>query len=201
MSIRRNNLKLKSQEEVRNCPKCGAPLLSEVCQYCGTYVGEVSSIDLASEYETVECKNVGLSFFGTIFPLFFGVTFLGVSVPFLFLKPMDGAISTLAFIAPFLLVGVVSLGLSLRSICLSVMIGIKGEKKEGIVYGYMDDTIAYNNVNGQKVKLLVNTPSGKKFVIIPLKKTTKPYPVNGEVDLLLYKNYAKLLNKTVYNWS
>ncbi|XME03386.1 hypothetical protein QYZ88_004180 [Lachnospiraceae bacterium C1.1] len=201
MKIRRNNPTLKSQSEVRSCPKCGAPLLSEICQYCGTYVGEVASLDLSSEYETVECKNVGLSFFGTIFPLFFGVAFLGTSLPFLAFISPDGNISDFAILIPFILVGLVSIIIFIKSICLSAIVNFRGEKKEGIVYGYMDDTIAYNNVNGQKVKLLVNTPSGKKFVIIPLKKTTKPYPVNGEVDLLLYKNCAKLLNKTVYKWS
>ena len=79
-----------------------------------------------------------------------------------------------------------------------------GRKLTGTVYGYMDDTVAYNGVNGQKIKVLVNTREGKKFVIFPLEKTNKPYAVNSDIELRLYKNTAAVVRKRMkkedYNW-
>ncbi|MCR4792906.1 MAG: hypothetical protein K5871_09150 [Lachnospiraceae bacterium] len=51
----------------RTCPNCGAPVLSEICQYCGTVIENVSTAELASEYPTVECKLARISFFEAVF--------------------------------------------------------------------------------------------------------------------------------------
>ncbi|MBP3296883.1 MAG: hypothetical protein J6M27_09910, partial [Lachnospiraceae bacterium] len=46
-------IQLPDQQASRVCPSCGAPALSEVCQYCGTYVGTVATSELTPEYELV----------------------------------------------------------------------------------------------------------------------------------------------------
>ena len=69
-------IQLPNQQVSRVCPSCGAPALSEVCQYCGTYVGAVATSELTPEYELVHCKNAKLSFWNAAFPAFFGIPFL-----------------------------------------------------------------------------------------------------------------------------
>ena len=64
----------------------------------------------------------------------------------------------------------------------------------------MDDTVAYNGVNGQKVKILVYSSKGRKFIVVPLKRTNKPYPVNRNVNVRIYKNRAKISVNDKYEW-
>jgi len=189
---------LKPQSEAATCPNCGAPLLSEVCQYCGTYVGEVSTIDLASEYPTVECQLASFTFFGTIFPLIFAVAPITCVWGF-----SDGKMlskSAIAFLLIFLLVGIGASIVFIRNVWAVVSVAIKGVNLKGTVYGYMDDTVAYNGVNGQKIKILVYSSKGRKFIVVPLKKTNKPYPINSSVNVRIYKNRAKITVNDKYEW-
>ena len=58
----------------RVCKNCGAPVLSEVCQYCGCRVDSADTAKLSAEYETLDCKNASLTFWNTIFAGIFSVT-------------------------------------------------------------------------------------------------------------------------------
>ncbi|MBR3031751.1 MAG: hypothetical protein IKH92_01885 [Clostridiales bacterium] len=206
--IRLNNPHKKNPEDVRSCPKCGAPLLSEVCQFCGTYIGEVATADLTPEYPLVECKNARLGFWNVGFPLIFGGIFLCVSLPmFLISLFVDSAFegsgnmgkSMTLFTIPFMLIGFVAIGIALRTVFRHLQVKKHGVERSGVVYGYMDDTVAYNGVNGQKVKILVDTSEGKKFILLPLGSTSKQYEVNSTVELKLKDNWALILTKKV-NW-
>lgn len=192
---------LKPQSEAATCPNCGAPLLSEVCQYCGTYAGEVSTIDLASEYPTVECQLASFTFFGTIFPLVFAV---GFSAPIVGVMGFGDEEmlpkSAIVFLLMFLLVGIGAFIVFIRNVWAVISVAIKGVDLKGTVYGYMDDTVAYNGVNGQKVKILVYSSKGRKFIVVPLTKTNKPYPINSDVKVRVYKDRAKISINNKYEW-
>lgn len=206
-----NQPHMKPQAEANKCPSCGASVLSEVCQFCGTYVGQVSTLDLAAEYPTRECKNAKLSFWGAGVPFVVMMVCICVGVykilPLILVKDigldreaqsmvnMFGLISA----APLVLVAAISAIIFFYNFISFIKVTIKGTSLNGTIYGYMDDTVAYNGVNGQKVKILVNTSQGKRFIIMPLKVTNKPYPVNSNVSVKVLEN--KVLIKTgKYTW-
>ena len=197
--IRINNPHLKRPEEVRNCPKCGARLLSEVCQFCGTYIGEVATGDLTPEYPLVECKNGKLGFWNIGFPFMFGGIFLGVSLPMLIIFPATGFAPwyIILFFIPFILIGIISIIVGIRAFLRHLSVKKSGVVRTGVVYGYMDDTVAYNGVNAQKIKILLDTSEGKKFILLPLGTTTKPYEVNSEVQVMLMGDSAMILDKEI----
>ena len=62
-------------ETNRVCKHCGAPVLSEVCQYCGCRVDDADTAGLPAEYETIDCSNASLTFWNTIFAGIFSVMF------------------------------------------------------------------------------------------------------------------------------
>ncbi len=204
--IRLNNPHLKSPEEVRNCPKCGAPILSEVCQFCGTYIGEVATADLTAEYPMIECKSAKLDFWHIGFPLMFGGIFLTVSVPMFILSFFSDSLAGSTehsasflrlFTIPFMLIGLIAVLFAIRAFVRYLSIKKNGVIRSGVVYGYMDDTVAYNGVNGQKIKILVETSEGKKFILLPLGTTAKPYEVNSEVQVLLSDDSAMIMDKKI----
>ena len=197
--IRINNPHLKRPEEVRNCPKCGARLLSEVCQFCGTYIGEVATGDLTPEYPLVQCKNGKLGFWNIGFPFMFGGIFLGVSLPMLIIFLATGFAPwyIILFFIPFILIGVISIIVGIRAYLRHLSVKKHGVVRTGVVYGYMDDTVAYNNVNAQKIKILLDTSEGKKFILLPLGTTTKPYEVNSEVQVMLMGDSAMIIDKPI----
>ena len=202
--IRLNNERKLSPEQVRNCPKCGATLLSEVCQFCGTYIGKVATVDLTPEYPLVECKSARLNFWNVGFPLIFGSIFSLASIPFLGIIPVTNESSTSEgsmklFALPFLLIGLGSLLFAVYKLFRILQVHTKGTVRSGVVYGYMDDTVAYNGVNGQKIKILLDTAEGKKFILLPLGTTSKTHEVNSAVDVKLYDKYAVILTKKT-NW-
>ena len=82
-----------------------------------------------------------------------------------------------------------------RNIFSVLSVAIMGKKMDGTVYGYMDDTVAYNGVPGQKVKILVNASDGKRFILLPLAATTKPYPVNSDIKVRAFKRNATIISK------
>ena len=176
----------------RVCPHCGAPVLSEVCQYCGSYIGEVSTQVLSSEYPTVECKLAKFTFFGTIFPLVFAVAF---TIPgILMFLGSDDTVAAGSTI-PFTLVGIGAFVVLFINIYRVVSVGLFGKTMDGTVYGYMDDTVSYNDRPGQKIKILVTASDGKRFILLPLAGTTKPYPVNSSLKVRAFKKNAVIIAK------
>ena len=126
---------LKPQGEAATCPNCGAPLLSEVCQYCGTYTGDVSTIDLVSEYPTVDCQLASFTFFGTVFPLVFAAGFLFIPLSMLIISRGGMPKGVPLALLPFLLVGIGALVILARNIWAVISVSIKGKDLKGTVYG------------------------------------------------------------------
>ena len=202
--IQLNNPKKKEHIDARICPHCGASVLSEVCQYCGTYLGDVATADLTAEYEMIQCKSAKFSFWRIIFPMFFALGFLGLPlccfIPVFVInaeETSDSRISVLLFMIPFLLVGIGASVVMFKGIYQWLAVRFFGVVRQGTVYGYMDDTTAYNGVNGQVVKVLVQTNDGPKFIMLPLETTVMKYKVNSHVDVKLYKDYAVIIEQKV----
>ena len=172
----------------RSCPYCGAVALSEVCQFCGQYIGGTETKDLSVEYPTLECKNAELTFFGTVFPLIFMLAFgfFGFLFPVIFL--LEDSFEPVILIAciPFAAVGIGAGVAFFRSVCRFLLVMVKGKQMTATVYGYMDDTVSYNGNNGQVVKLLIDTKRGKRFIFYPLGSTNKPYMVNSKIKIRAY---------------
>ena len=183
---------------IRVCPHCGARVLSEVCQYCGSYIGEVETADLAAEYPVLECKEAVLTFWNAAFPAIFAFAFgfFGFLFPLAF-AGHEGASQVMLMSIPFGAISLVSFAIILRNLFRYLMVSLKGEEITGIVYGYMDDTIAYNGVNGKVAKILIDTAKGKRFIMYQLGSTMRKYPVNGQVRIKMYKRYFRLMPEEV----
>ena len=66
------NVMRKNQKII--CPSCGAPVVSEICAYCGRPTG-LRTTEADTEYPVLECKEVTMNFWTVGFPLIFAVMF------------------------------------------------------------------------------------------------------------------------------
>ncbi len=192
--MKRNNKEGSGRTEIRVCPHCGARVLSEVCQYCGSYIGEVSTADLAAEYPVLECREATITFWNLAFPAVFAFMFgfFGFAFPFLFSG--TGEEKTVMLIStPFAVISLCAFAIILWTLYKYFIVSVKGTEIEGTVYGYMDDTIAYNGVNGQVAKILIDTPKGRRFILYQLGSTMMKYPINGRVRIKMYRRYFRVL--------
>ncbi len=184
-----------------NCPSCGAPAVSEVCAYCGNATG-LNTAETKMEYPVLECKEATLNFWTVWFPMIFVMAFgmagLGVVIPSI---TGIGESSMLLLGVPFLLIGIVALFLVLRTIARYIKVKMSGKVIRATVYGYMDDGVLINNRPAQIVKLLVQTPTGPRFILYQLGDTLRPYGINENIDIMVYKNYFMIRkNQEVVQW-
>ncbi len=184
-------------EKNRVCKHCGAPLLSEVCQYCGCRADGTDTAALPAEYETIDCSNASLTFWNTIFAGIFSVMFGIVGCMPLWVEDITTGSESMPrlFFVPFALVGAGATVVVVYSLYKYVLVSLKGKEITGTVYGYMDDVVNYNHRPGQVCKILVDTLKGKRFIYYSLQGTNRPYPVNGKVRLMVYKNYFRIIKE------
>ncbi len=190
--------KMKPMKQQKVCPNCGAPIVSEICQYCGVATG-LNTEQAQMEYPILECKEAVLSFWTLWFPMIFAVVF---GIPALIMLPF--ALVTVIFLfvgLPLFVVGGGAMFVVIRTLVRYSKIKKHGKPIQATVYGYMDDNILINDKPAQIVKLLVETPNGPRFILYSLGKTVKPYAVNSTIDLMVYKNYFMITeNKEVVEW-
>ena len=192
----KKEMKMQPENKVqRICPNCGAPTLSEVCQYCGQYVGTATTQELSAEYPTLECKNASLTFWNVLFPMIFCLSFgfFGFIFPLLFRGMDEGEWMVQIISLPFAAISLVAGAIVLIHVIRYVLVMTQGTETTAVVYGYMNDTISYNNAPGQVVKLLLDTPNGKRFIYYKTGRTDKPYAVNHPVRLKIYRNLFRIL--------
>lgn len=179
---------MRPMSQPENCPSCGAPVTSEICPYCGTPTGlDTARADM--EYPVIECKEASLDFWNVCFPAIFAVAFgFAGSTPIIAsIVSGEGLIPALISI-PFLLVGIVAAFLVIRAVLRYIKIKTNGKKMKATVYGYMNDDVLINGYPAQIVKLLVQTPSGPRFILYQLGHTRQPYGVNDQLNILVYQN-------------
>ena len=138
-------------------------------------------------------------------PAFFGIPFLcgGIgSMASAMALPSDDLgfrVMPVLMSFPFMLIGAIALFVLFMNLKRFLDTKTKGVVREGVVYGYMDDVISYNDNNGQQVKILLDTAEGKKFILLPLGTPVKLYEVNSPIRVKLYKNYAMITQEAADN--
>ena len=179
---------IREEKQSKNCPSCGAPIVSEICAYCGAATG-LNTDEAGMEYPVLECKEADISFWTVGFPMIFAAAFglPGIIVFIIFL--IYGNLIMLLTGVPFILIGGVALWIGSRVVSHHVKLKRNGKMIQGTVYGYMDDDILINDKPAQIVKLLVQTPDGPRFILYQLGNTLKPYCVNDRIDIMVWQNY------------
>ena len=193
--------KMRPTNQQKICPSCGAPVVAEICAYCGTATG-LNTAEADMEYPVLECKEATLNFWTVWFPAIFAVAFgiAGLSVLIIAVTG-NGDISMLLMGIPFSLIGIVALFLILRTVLRYVKVKRHGKIIQATVYGYMNDNVMINDQPAQIVKLLVQTPNGPRFILYKLGNTLKPYGINDNIDIMVYRNYFMISkNKEVVQW-
>lgn len=193
--------KIKTRNQQKNCPSCGAPIVSEICAYCGTATGlQTASADM--EYPVLECKEATINFWTISFPLIFAAAF-GISGLIMLIIAGMGYRNTVFLLVgiPFFLIGAGALFLVLRTVFRYVKVKKHGKRIRATVYGYLDDNVMINNQPAQVVKLLVQTPNGPRFILYQLGNTLKPYGINDSIDIMVYQELFMICkNKETVRW-
>lgn len=179
----------------KTCPSCGAPIVSEICAYCGTATG-LHTAEADMEYPVMECKEATINFWTVGFPLIFALSFGFASFMVLMLTVAGhGETFMLLIGAPFFLIGIVAFCFVLRAVSRYRKVKNHGERLQAVVYGYLDDNVLLNGRPAQIVKLLVKTPEGPRFILYQLGDTVKRYGINDTVDIMMYENYFMICKK------
>ena len=183
------------KEEEKYCPSCGAPIVSEVCAYCGTPTG-LSTAEADMEYPVLECKEATVNFWTLWFPMIFAVSFGVTGLALLLITVLANGPSMLLLVgAPFFLIGIAAFSFLLRTVLRYMKVKTQGKVIRATVYGYMNDQVLINGQPAQIVKLLVHTGDGPRFILYQLGNTLKPYGVNDTIDVLVYQNYFMISKK------
>ncbi len=172
--------------ETRTCPNCGAPVPEGICQYCGTVFESTAAPE---DYPEVICKYAGITFHEIRF--YSGVILFSVIASICIISQSDyleGVMFALVFSLPGIIIGFVLI----KKILTFIMLTLSGANADGEVYGYKNDLIKYGDDYCQIAEVMVNAPAGKKVLLVPLHKTSHPYPLNSRVKVKTYKDFAKI---------
>ncbi len=184
--------KTTTDNKPKHCPSCGAPIVSEICAYCGTPT-QLNTAKADMEYPVMKCKAIVLNFWTIFFPLIFAISFgIGGLIPIIITTKFEPLFFLWLMGILFLLIGAVALSLVLRTYYLYFKVKKQGKRIQAIVYGYMNDSVMFNGQPAQIVKLLINTPDGPRFILYKLGSTIKLYGINDKIDILKYENYFML---------
>lgn len=178
---------VRNTEENTNlhCPNCGAPVTTEICQYCHAITGlDTNSANM--EYPVIDCKEANLGFWSVGFPMIFAIFF---GMPGIVIPIAIGDIRSALFASLFAITGITAFIIALNTFIRYLKVNNKGKEIEATVYGYMDDKVLLNGRPAQIVKLLVDTNDGLKFILYQLGNIDQPYKVNSKIKLKVYKNY------------
>ncbi len=181
-------------ENKTTCSQCGATITTEICPYCGSKT-EIDTKNADMIYPIIDCKEANIGFWTVAFPGLFAFIFggFGLFMPLIFYGSdpyMD--FSEKAMMAMFAVIfggiGITAFIIMIRPIVNWIFIKIKGKKITGTVYGYVNDSVVMNGEPAQIAKILVQTKNGPHFLFYQLGHPNKPYRINKQITLLMYKN-------------
>ena len=185
---------------MKNCPSCGAPIVSEICAYCGTPTG-LDPARVTMEYPVLECREASVTFWTLWFPLIFAAAFGIPGLIVLAIAAAGHGMGTMFLVGvPFVLIGVTALCLALRTVKRHAKVKARGETIYATVYGYMDDNLLINGRPAQIVKLLAQTPDGPRFILYQLRDTIKQYRIHDRLQLMVYQNYFSICENKSTPW-
>ena len=180
-------------EDGYTCPNCGAPVTTEICQFCGAPTA-IRSKDSDMIYPVIECDEVDVNWheFGQVFAM--GLGFIGFIIFALFI--FGNTSSLVLHFVVFGLIGTFFLGFIVKSLWKYLTVKLFGTKIEGTVWGYMDNDRQSrvlsgqpgDRSNGQIIKILIDTNEGKRFLLYELRNNEQPYGINKPIYLKKYKN-------------
>lgn len=193
--------KIRPKNQQGKCPSCGAPVVAEICSYCGTATG-LNTAEADMEYPVLECIEATVSFWTVWFPMIFAVSFGGAGLLFLIIAIVEfGELFAILMSIPFVLGGVAASSIVIRTLLRYGKVKKYGKMITATVYGYMNDNVLINGEPAQIVKLLLQTPKGPRFILYKLGRTIKPYGINDTIDIMVYENYFLIVkNKEVMQW-
>ena len=187
---------------VFHCKNCGAEVTTELCPYCNSLTGiDISKVK--DKYPLLECKEASLNTFILWLLFIFAFLFwigLNVSIndfpkEILEEKPMYRTIEIILSIVIFL-ISLLPLITALIPIIRHIIVKLLGKEIEGTIYGYTDDnSMIINGNNTKAIKILIDTPEGKKYILYKTQDTKKKYKLNGKIKLLVYKKLFLIKNK------
>ena len=171
------------------CPHCGTPIPGDICQYCSKVTDGKKPERKPVRYPEVVCRYVGItfheiSFYSTLI-LF---SFIAVICIIINTEYMEAVLLALIFSLPGIIIGITLIRRAFTFLLLSV----NGTDAEGEVYGYKDDQMRYGEDFCQIAEVMVKSPEGEKILLIPLNKTSHPYPLNSSVRIRKYKDFVKI---------
>jgi hypothetical protein len=167
------------------CPNCGTPLTEGTCSYCGEKTG-IKTKDIDIEYPVIECKEASINFINFYFPLMFGSCFVfsAIVINLIFVYSGIDFLSTVLIFCALLIPGIVLFVIAFIKLARYKKVLKRGKEIEATVYRYMKETMWDNDM---KVKLLIDTEQGKKFILYKLDDNTV-YEVNSKIKLITYKD-------------
>lgn len=189
------------RNQQKYCSSCGAPVVSEICAYCGTATG-LNTAEADMVYPVLECKEATLNFWTVCFPMIFAAAF-GIPGAFMLIVAATGFGNGVMFLVgtPFFLIGIAAFVLMLRPILRYAKVQKNGKTMQATVYGYLNDQVLINDCPAQIVKLLVQTPNGPRFILYQLGNTLKPYGINEKIDIKVYQDCFMICKrKNVSRW-
>ena len=189
------NTKMKPVSELE-CPNCGSPLKSSVCEYCGTYV---ENADIGTEdtyfFHSAQAAHDGAGMLFVMGFLFLVIFFITAVV---FMVTPDGKLPL-----PFMIMGVPIFATFVGSVFWQGLRGHiifnstmkKGKVLNGKVVGYTMNG-GEELVTGQKVKILTQVNGKDCYIAVPTRGNDKPYPLHSLVAVMIYKKHALVLKKS-----
>lgn len=185
------------------CANCGAPIKSEICQYCNSKT-EIPTEYADMEYPVIKCKETNLGIFNVIFPILFSFVFGFAGFMCTVFTNTVNEVSGNNNFNIGIIFFTIALGIfTIAAIPLSryILIRAFGKETKAIVYGYMDGDIFINGQPTQVVKLLIDTDDGKKLILYKLADISRPYNVNGIIKIYRCKNIFMLKNPKQINFN
>ncbi len=181
------------------CPNCGAPVTTEICEFCGASTA-IASKNADMKYPVIDCKEADIDGKGAWQAFYMGFIMLAFSIGMstLFLKTTsgEGTLLVLFVSAIFSIIGVLMTIMSIKHTYKHIPVKIFGKRIYGTVWGYIDnkrsDGIIHGDLSdrsgGQIVKILVKE-DGKDpfFLLYELMHDEQPYGINQKVSLRVYK--------------
>ena len=192
--------------ETFHCKNCGAEVKTELCPYCNSLTGiDISKVKEEYPIEDIKEATINKMLIIPLFIMFIVLLYAGLNVAF------DNTPKEVLEDIPIIktettILSTILLSLSLLPlfsliipIIKNIIVRIKGKEIEGIIYGYTDDTSTIINGNYTKaIKILIDKPEGKRFILYKTDDTKKKYKLNGKIKLLVYKKYYLIKTKKEY---
>ena len=93
---------------------------------------------------------------------------------------------------PFLAISVAA-GITLAYFLVSFVVTRQcGREEKAVVYGYTEADWTINGKPALRMKLLIDTPEGKRFIFYDTKTTVRKYPINEVVRLRVFGKFFLL---------